>query len=98
MKMKRGAVLINIARGSIVDEDALIEALRSDHLGGAALDVFRDEPLPPDSPLWEMPRVIISPHSASIVDTENVKQTRLFIDNLTRYLKGETLKNILDKV
>jgi phosphoglycerate dehydrogenase-like enzyme len=96
-KMKRGALLINIARGSIVDEDALIEALRSGHLGGAALDVFRVEPLPPDSPLWDMPRVIISPHSASTADTENMKQTDLFIYNLKRYLKGEPLKNVLNK-
>jgi phosphoglycerate dehydrogenase-like enzyme len=97
MKMKKGAVLINIARGSIVDEDALIEALRMDHLGGAALDVFRVEPLPPESPLWEMPHVIISPHSASTADTENMKQAKLFIYNLTRYLKREPLRNVLDK-
>jgi phosphoglycerate dehydrogenase-like enzyme len=97
MKMKRGAVLINISRGSIVDEDALIDALRSGHLGGAALDVFRFEPLPTDSPLWEMPRVIISPHSASTADTENVKQTDLFLYNLAHYLKGKSLKNVLDK-
>jgi len=97
MKMKRGAVLINISRGSIVDEDALVEALLSGHLGGAALDVFKVEPLPPDSPLWGMPRVIISPHSASTADTENTKLTNLFVYNLTRYLKGEPLKNILDK-
>jgi phosphoglycerate dehydrogenase-like enzyme len=97
MKMKKGAVLINIARGSIVDEDALIEGLRSGHLGGAALDVFRAEPLPSDSPLWDMPRVIISPHSASTADTENAKQTQLFIDNLKCYLNGSPLKNVLDK-
>jgi glyoxylate/hydroxypyruvate reductase A len=96
-KMKKGSVLINIARGTIVDEDALIEALKSGHLGGAALDVFRTEPLPPDNPLWGMPRVIISPHSASTADTENTKQTDLLIYNLKRYMKSETLKNVLDK-
>ena len=95
--MKKGAVFINIARGTIVEDDALIKALNSGHLGGAALDVFRTEPLPPDSPLWDMPRVIISPHSASTADTENMKQTDLLIYNLKRYMKGEPLKNVLDK-
>ena len=76
---------------------ALIDALRSGHLGGAALDVFRVEPLPTESPLWEMPRVIISPHSASTANTENTKQTNLFIYNLMLYLKGEPMKNVLDK-
>jgi phosphoglycerate dehydrogenase-like enzyme len=73
MKMKRGAVLINISRGSIVDEEALKDALRSGQLRGAALDVFRVEPIPTDSPFWEMPRVIISLHSASTTGTENTK-------------------------
>jgi glyoxylate/hydroxypyruvate reductase A len=73
MKMKRGAVLINISRGSIVDEEALKDAPRSGQLRGAALDVFRVEPIPTDRPFWEMPRIIISPHSASTTDTENTK-------------------------
>ncbi len=90
------AVLINIARGAIVDEGALIEALRSGHLRGAALDVFQKEPLPPDSPLWTMPNVLISPHSASTASTENQKLTSLFIDNLKRYLSGRPLLNVLD--
>jgi phosphoglycerate dehydrogenase-like enzyme len=91
-----GAVLINIARGSVVDQAALTEALRSGHLGGAALDVFEVEPLPPDDPLWSMPNVIISPHSASTADSENRKLTRLFCDNLRRFLAGESLLNVLD--
>ncbi len=95
--MKKGSVLINIARGTIVDEEALISALRSGHLGGAALDVFEKEPLPPDSPLWDMPRVIVSPHSASTADTENGKLTDIFIDNIHRYLEGRALRNLLDK-
>jgi glyoxylate/hydroxypyruvate reductase A len=95
--MKRGAVLINIARGSIVDEPALIKALDSGHLGGFASDVFWKEPLQPESPFWDMPNVIISPHSASTADTENEKQTDIFTDNLRRYLDGMPLRNVLDK-
>jgi phosphoglycerate dehydrogenase-like enzyme len=96
-EMKEGSVLINISRGSIVDEEAMIAALKSRHLGGAALDVFKEEPLPENSPLWKMPRVIISPHSASTVDKENERLTEIFIDNLSSYIQGKPLKNILDK-
>ncbi len=91
-----GAVLINIGRGALVDEAAMIEALRSGHLGGAALDVFAAEPLPPDSPLWAMPNVLVSPHSASTSDRENGRLTELFCDNLRRFLAGEPLRNVLD--
>jgi glyoxylate/hydroxypyruvate reductase A len=90
------AVLINIARGQVVDEAALIDALRDGRLRGAALDVFQTEPLPPESPLWEMPNVIICPHSASTADSENGKIVDLFRDNLRRYLNGESLRNVLD--
>jgi len=96
-QMKKGSVLINISKGAVVDEDALADALRTGQLGGAALDVFRTEPLPLDSPLWDMPNTIISPHSASTQDTQNAKLTEVFIDNLRRYLAGEQLINILDK-
>ncbi len=94
--LKRGAVLINIARGAIVDQIELTRALRDGHLGGAALDVTDPEPLPSDDPLWELPNVIISHHSASTADTENQKLTDLFIRNLQRYLRGEPLENRLD--
>ena len=95
--MKKGSILINISRGAIVDEPALIEALKSGHLGGLAADVFSREPLPEDSPFWDMPNVIISPHSASTADSENQKLTDIFCDNLKRYLKGEPLRNLLNK-
>ena len=95
-QMKPGAYLINIARGAIVDEQALIAALQSGHLGGAALDVFATEPLPVTSPLWDMPNVLVSPHSASTSDRENARITDLFCDNLRRYLAGEPLRNVLD--
>jgi len=91
--MKRGAILINIARGSIVDEAALIAVLREGHLAGAALDVFATEPLPAASPLWDLPNVIVSPHSASTVPGENARLTELFCENLRRYLAGQPLLN-----
>jgi phosphoglycerate dehydrogenase-like enzyme len=94
--LPKGAVLINIGRGAIVDQKALIEALSSDHLGGAFLDVFEEEPLPPESPLWEMPNVLVSPHSVSTSDRENGRITDLFCENLRRFLAGEELVNRLD--
>ncbi len=94
--MKDGALFINIGRGSTVDEPALIAALQSGKLGGAALDVFAEEPLPSTSPLWDMPNVLVSPHSASTSDRENARITDLFCDNLRRYLDGQPLRNVLD--
>lgn len=87
------AVLVNIARGQIVDQDALIDALSAGRLGGACLDVFAPEPLSADSPLWGMDNVLISPHSASTVATENARLTDLFIDNLGRFAAGRPLRN-----
>ncbi len=94
--LPRGAVLINIGRGATVNEPALIEALQSGQVGAAALDVFAEEPLPPESPLWAMPNVLVSPHSASTSDRENERITNLFCDNLRRYLADEPLINILN--
>lgn len=94
---KHGAVLINVARGAVVDEDALIAALRDGHLGGAALDVLSTEPPAADNPLWSMPNVLISPHSASTVASENARLTDLLCDNLVRYVNGEPLLNIFDR-
>jgi len=95
--MKPGAVLINIGRGPLVDEVALVEALRSGHLGGAALDVFAKEPLPTDSPLWDMPNVLVTPHSMSTALDENARMVDLFCDNLRRYLAGQALRNVFDR-
>lgn len=91
-----GAVVINIGRGACLDQAALIDALRSGRLGGAALDVFEQEPLPADSPLWSMSNVIVSPHSASTSDRENQRITDLFCDNLHRFLDRRPLRNVLD--
>ena len=92
-----GAVVVNISRGQVIDEDALIAALRGGHLGGACLDVFATEPLPASSPLWGMANVIISPHSASTVAAENGLLTDLFTDNLRRWLDGRPLCNVYDR-
>ena len=86
--LKPGAVLVNIARGSAVDEAALVAALLSGRLAFAALDVFRTEPLPESSPLWDLENVLISPHSASTVAEENERLTALFCRNLERFLEG----------
>jgi len=94
--MKKGAVLINVARGAIWDQDAVVRALKSGQLGGLASDVFEEEPLPETSPLWDMPNVVISPHSGSAAASENAKLTELFCENLRRYLAGQPLKNELD--
>lgn len=95
--MRAGAFVVNIARGGVIDEPALVAALADGHLGGAALDVFEREPLPPDSPLWEMPNVLISPHRASVVDEENPLIVDLFIDNLRRFLDERPLRNVYDR-
>jgi phosphoglycerate dehydrogenase-like enzyme len=95
--MKLGGVLINIARGATVDEEALVRALREGHLGGAALDVTASEPLPASSPLWDMDNVLLCPHSGSNVDSEDRELINLFCDNLRRYLAGKPLLNVLDR-
>jgi phosphoglycerate dehydrogenase-like enzyme len=95
--MKPGAVLINIGRGQLVDEAALVESLQSGHLGGAALDVFETEPLPTASPLWDLPNVLVTPHSMSTALDENEWLVDLFCDNLRRYLAGQSLRNVFDR-
>ena len=96
--LRPGAVVVNVSRGQVVDEAALIEHLASGHLGGACLDVFEAEPLPESSPLWAMPNVLVSPHSASTVAAENRLLTDLFTDNLGRWLAGEPLRNTFDVI
>jgi len=95
--MKPGAYLINIARGSVVDEDALVRALDEHWIAGAGLDAFAKEPLPSESKLWELPNVIITPHIAGRTDNYNALATKLFCENLRRYLSGEKLLKLVDK-
>jgi glyoxylate/hydroxypyruvate reductase A len=89
-----GAILVNVARGQVVDEPALIEALRSRRLAGAVLDVATVEPLPVDSPLWDLDNVLVCPHSASTLATENATLVDLFLDNLDRFSAGQPLRNL----
>lgn len=92
--LKPPAVLINVGRGQVVEEPALIAALQAGRLRGAALDVFEREPLPVDSPVWDLPNVLVSPHSASTVAGENARIVDLFIENLHRWLDGRPLRNL----
>lgn len=95
--MKSTAYLINIARGGVVDEEALIRALDEHWIAGAGLDVFTIEPLPTESRLWELPNVILSPHISGGMEDYNMRATEVFCENLRRYLNGKKLLNIVDK-
>lgn len=95
--LPRGAVLINVARGGLVVERDLVEAIESGWLAGAGLDVTEIEPLPPDSPLWNLPQVIITPHVAGQSARRADDMTRLFCENLSRWLAGRRLLNLVDK-
>lgn len=95
--MRRSALFVNIGRGVTVDEQAMIDALREGQIAAAALDVVASEPLAPESPLWDMPNVLVCPHSAATVEQENAALTDLFCANLRRYLDGQPLINVVDK-
>jgi phosphoglycerate dehydrogenase-like enzyme len=95
-RMKPSAWIVNIARGAIVDEDALVEALRNKRIAGAGLDVFSTEPLPPDHPLWTMDNVMITPHSSGDSPRVGERTIALFAENLRRYKAGEPLLNRVD--
>lgn len=97
-RMKRSAFLINVGRGEIVDQPALIAALQSGEIAGAGLDVTDPEPLPADSPLWAMPNVIITPHTAGAVEGYGHRAANVFIANLRRYLAGQPLSHAVDPV
>lgn len=94
--MRPDAVLVNVARGSLLDEAALVAALGRGHLAAAVLDVFDEEPLPPTHPLWDAPRALLSAHSSVSVDRYMDDVFELFFDNLVRWVEGEPLRNVLD--
>lgn len=94
--MRPEAYLVNVARGSVVDEPALIESLRHGRIAGAGLDVFSAEPLPSDSPLWALPNVVLTPHSAGATPRYFDRALELFADNLERHLAGRALRNRVD--
>ena len=97
-RMKRGALLVNVARGKLVDDEAVIAALRDGRLGGAALDVFSQEPLAASSPYWDLPNVIVTPHTSGAMQDYWTPLVALFAGNLRRFEKGEPLLNVVDKV
>ncbi len=95
--MRPSTYLINIARGPLIDESALIAALQHGQIAGAALDTFEQEPLPPTSPLWTLPNLVLTPHSTAFSPRMHARQVALFLDNLQRMLNGQPLRNIVDK-
>lgn len=95
--MKPGGVLVNIGRGGLVDEEALIDALRQGTPAGAALDVFEDEPLSERSPLWTLPNVIVTAHYAGLTPRYDERAAAIFLDNLERFVTGRPLRNVVDK-
>jgi D-2-hydroxyacid dehydrogenase (NADP+) len=95
--MKESAVLINVARGSIVDQEALVEALQAGSIRGAGLDVYRDEPLPEDSPLWGLDNVCLTPHLGGVSPRFWEREAELILENMRRYLAGEPMLNVVDK-
>lgn len=95
--MKAGAVLVNVARGKLIDEQALVDALATGSIAGAALDVFEHEPLDPGSPLWASPNLIITPHTSGFRPDHWDAATALFAGNLRRLEAGEPLVNVVDK-
>jgi phosphoglycerate dehydrogenase-like enzyme len=96
-KMKPDAYLINVARGPLIDEPALIQALKNRRVAGAALDVFNEEPLPSDSPFWLLDNVLITPHTAAVTERLWERHYRLIVDNMNRFLSGQPLLNQVDK-
>jgi len=96
--MKRGAFLVNVARGKMIDDAAVIEALADGRLGGAALDVFTQEPLAPESPYWDLPNVIITPHTSGSMPDYWTPLVALFAENLRRFESGRELVNVVDKI
>ena len=95
-RMKPGVILADVSRGGVVDQSDLYNALKARHVAGAALDVFETEPLPQDSPIWELDNVIISPHCSSVYAEWEEASFRHFLDNLDRWIRGDRLMNIVD--
>ena len=93
--MRPGALLLNTARGAVIDEVAMIDALRSGHLGGAYLDVFETEPLSVQSPFWSLPNVLITPHASDNIVDYPEKFAAFFASNLNRWIRGESMENVL---
>jgi len=95
--MKPSATLVNISRGPIIQEDVLIQALQESWIAGAGLDTFEVEPLAPESPLWSLGNVVLTPHSAGVTPYHFERGLAIFMDNLKRYKNGQALINVVDK-
>jgi phosphoglycerate dehydrogenase-like enzyme len=95
-RLPPACIFVNVGRGGVVDESALVDGLRERRIAGAVLDVFATEPLPPDSPLWTLTNVLVSPHGAALSEHENERIVELFVANLRRYLDGEPLANAVE--
>lgn len=95
--MRRDGYLINIARGELIDQQALVKALQENWIAGACLDVFEEEPLPESSPLWQLPNVIVTPHNAAWSPRVKEEALAIFLENFQRYVRGEALRNVVDK-
>ena len=95
--MRRGAYLINIGRGAIVNLDALVASLEAGEIAGASLDVFEIEPLPADHPLWKFPNVILTPHVAGQSPRVPPRHLQVVLDNVGRFVRGQPLLNVVDK-
>jgi phosphoglycerate dehydrogenase-like enzyme len=95
-RLPASCIFVNVGRGGVVDEPALVDALREWRIAGAVLDVFATEPLPEDSPLWALPNALVTPHAAALSARENERIVELFTDNLRRYLDGRPLRNVVE--
>jgi phosphoglycerate dehydrogenase-like enzyme len=95
-RLPASCIFVNVGRGGVVDEPALIDALRDRRIAGAVLDVFATEPLPDSSPLWTLPNVLVTPHAAALSAREDERIVELFVDNLRRYLDGRPLRNVVE--
>ena len=94
--MKPTAWLINVGRGALIDDDALVTALERQEIGGACLDVFQQEPLPTDHPYYRLPNVVLTPHVAGLFENRTQAETDLFVAELQRFLRGEPFKGPVD--
>jgi glyoxylate/hydroxypyruvate reductase len=95
-RLPPSCIFVNVGRGGVVDEPALVEALRAGRIAGAVLDVFATEPLPQDSPLWGLPNVLVTPHAVALSARENQRIVELFVANLRRYLDGQPLAKVVE--
>ena len=93
---KTGVIIADVSRGAVIDHDALLAGLQSGHVAAAALDVFEQEPVPPESPLWEVENLILSPHYSGVYDGWEEASFELFLANLQRWIDGKQLSNIVD--